>query len=61
MSRRTFMNQNIVLSFDGVIRKAKIIDIEFGSGIGPLFLLETALGNRFWLTREEIKDHEVSK
>ena len=61
MVRRKFLNQTVVLSFDGCIRRAKIIDIEFGGGIGkPLFLLESPLGNRFWLTREEIKDHEIT-
>lgn len=59
--RRKFLGETIVLDFNGVIRKAKVIDIEFQTGIGPLFLMKTAYGNTFWLTRGEIADHEVNK
>ena len=53
------MNQSVVLDFNGTIRRGKIIDIEFGEGLGPIFLLESPYGNKFWLTRRELNDHEV--
>lgn len=56
-----YLNQSFTFDFNGEIRKAKCIDIEFDGGLGPLFLMETKLGNRFWLTRSEMKDHEVGK
>lgn len=59
--RRKFLHQWVVLDFNSSIRKAQIIDIEFAEGIGPRFLLETAIGNRFWLSRKELRDHEVSR
>ena len=57
--RKHFYNQSFVFDFNGTIRKAKCIDIEFEGGTGPRFLFETKFGNRFWLSRQEIKDHEV--
>jgi hypothetical protein len=59
MKRRKFIGQKVVLDFNGVIRRAKIQDVEFSEGLGPIFLLESGLGNKFWLTRRELKDHEV--
>ncbi len=53
------MGETVVLNFNGTIRKAKIEDIEFEGGLGPLFLMKTAFGNTFWLTRRELADHEV--
>ena len=58
--RKKFLNQTVILDFNGTIRRAKIIDIEFDGGLGPLFLCETKFGNRFWLTRRELKDHEIA-
>lgn len=57
--RRKFLGETVVLNFNGTIRKAKIEDIEFEGGLGPLFLMKTAFGNTFWLTRRELADHEV--
>ena len=57
--RRKFLNQSVVLNFNGTIRRGKIIDIEFSEGLGPLFLLESPYGNKFWLSRRELSDHEV--
>lgn len=57
--RRKFLGQSVVLNFNGTIRKGRIVDIEFGEGLGPLFLLESPVGNKFWLTRGELRDHEV--
>lgn len=56
--RRKFLNQWVTLDFDGTIRRGKIIDIEF-TEFGPRFLLQSKLGNRFWLSRGELRDHEV--
>jgi hypothetical protein len=57
--RTKFMNQWVVLDFDGSIRRAQIIDIVFHDGLGPQFLLQSSLGNKFWLSRKELKDHEL--
>lgn len=59
MTRRKFINQRVVLNFNGVIRRAKIIDVEFHEGLPPQFLLVSPLGNKFWLSRRELRDHEV--
>jgi hypothetical protein len=59
--RRKFMGQKVTLNFNGTIRRAKIQDVEFSEGLGPMFLLESALGNKFWLTRKELKDHEINR
>jgi hypothetical protein len=58
MKRKKFLNQPFKLDFNGTIRHAKCIDIEFDGGLGPLFLMKTAYGNTFWLTRRELKEHE---
>jgi hypothetical protein len=59
-NRNKFLGETVVLNFNGDIRQAKIEDIEFETNLGkPLFLMVSPLGNRFWLTREELKDHEV--
>jgi hypothetical protein len=57
--RTKFYNQSFIFNFNGAIRKAKCVDIEFDGGLGPQFLFETSYGNKFWLSRKEIKDHEV--
>jgi hypothetical protein len=56
---KKYLNQWIDLDFNGKARRAKIIDIEFETGFGPLFLMQTKRGNRFWLTKEELDDHET--
>ena len=58
MVRQKFLNQWVTLNFDGTIRRGKIIDIEF-TGMGPIFLLESKLGNKFWLSRQELRECEV--
>lgn len=62
MSKRNkFLNQWFTFDFNGVIRRAQCIDIEFETDLGrPLFLMKSRLGNKFWLTRGEIEDHEVN-
>lgn len=57
--RKQFLYQKFIFDFNGTIRRAKCIDIEFDSGLGPVFLFESGYGNRFWLTRREVRDHEV--
>jgi hypothetical protein len=61
MKRRKFIGQSITLDFNGTIRKGRIQDVEFSEGLGPIFLLESPLGNKFWLTRRELKEHEIRK
>lgn len=56
---KRYINKWFNFNFNGVNRRARCIDIEFESGVGPLFLFQTSYGNKFWLTRREIKDHEV--
>lgn len=60
MNKQRYKDKWYVLNFDGVIRRAKCIDIEFEGGLGPLFLMETSFGNRFWLTKREMKDHSIA-
>ncbi len=57
--RRKFLGETVVLNLNGTIRKAKIEDIEFEGGFGPLFLMKTEVGDTFWLTRRELKDNEI--
>ena len=57
--RKQFINQWFVFDFNGAIRRAKCIGIEFEGGLGPQFFFETKYGNMFRLSRNEIKDHEV--
>ena len=55
--RRKFLGQSVVLNFGGTLNKGRIIDIEFAEGLGPLFLLQSQHGHKFWLTRGELRDH----
>lgn len=60
--RRRFLNQWFTLNYYGTRLRAKCIDIEFETNIGkPLFLMQSKAGDRFWLTREEIKEHELTR
>jgi hypothetical protein len=59
--RTKFLNQWFTFDFNGTIRRAKCIDIEFDGGLGPQFFFETKLGNTFRLSRREVRDHEVSR
>lgn len=56
---KKFINQWFTFNFDGTIRRAKCVDIEFEGGLGPQFFFESKLGNTFRLSRQEIRDHEV--
>ena len=60
MGNGRYLNKWFSFSFDGTFRRAKCIDIEFESPVGPIFLMKTKFGNTFWLTRKEIKHHEVA-
>lgn len=60
MNMKKYMHRWFIFDFDGSVRRAKCIDIEFDGGLGPLFLFETSFGNRFWLTKKEMKWHESS-
>ena len=51
-----FVNQSIEYEKDGMIRKGKIVDVEFETGNGPIFLIESQGGGRFWLTRKELNN-----
>lgn len=53
------MGETIILNLNGKIGKAKIEDIEFEGGFGPLFLMKTEVGDTFWLTRRELEDNEI--
>lgn len=59
MDKKRYNGKWYVLNFNGVLSRAKCIDIEFEGGLGPLFLMETKFGNTFWLTRGELKDHAL--
>lgn len=60
MSRRKFMNQLVTLDFNGYVVRGRVIDIEFEGGLGPVFLVATLRGNKFWLTREELREVEIA-
>ena len=58
--KRKYIGQWVVLNFNGVIKRARIIAIEFHKDLKkPVFHLVSQLGNAFCLTREELKDHEI--
>ena len=57
---KKFLNQWFNLDFNGTLRRAQCIDIEFESSTGPMFLMKTKYGNQFWLSRRELKDHEIT-
>lgn len=57
MDKRRYKGKWYNLNFNGVLRRAKCVDIEFEGGLGPLFLMETSFGNKFWLTRRELNEH----
>jgi hypothetical protein len=58
--RKKFINQWFTFDINGIIGRAKCIGIEFEGGLGPQFFFETKLGNTFRLSRQEIRDHEVT-
>jgi hypothetical protein len=63
MSRRRdkFIDQWFIFDFNGSIRRAKCIDIEFEGGVGPQFFFKTNFGNTFRLSRREVEHHEICK
>lgn len=54
------MNQLVTLDFNGYVVRGRVIDIEFEGGLGPVFLVATLRGNKFWLTREELREVEIA-
>lgn len=58
--RTKFINQWFIFNFNGRISRAKCYDIEFEGGLGPQFFFETTWGNKFRLSRREIREHEVT-
>ncbi len=58
--RKKFLGQLVMLNIDVSIKKVRIIDVEFDSGVGPVFLLKSPYGSTFWLTRKELKEYEVT-
>ena len=56
---KKYINQWFTFDFNGAIRRAQCIDIEFEGGLGPQFFFKTKYGNVFRLSRQEIRDHEV--
>lgn len=60
--KKTYINKWFNLDFNGTIRFAQCIDVEFGYlGLGPLMLMQTRYGNKFWLTRKEFKEQSMNK
>lgn len=45
---------------DGDVINAKVIDIEFETGFGPIFLMRTKRGDSFWATLKELKKYATS-
>lgn len=56
-----YLNQWMTFNINGVMRRAKCVDIEFQTGIGPIFLMKPKRGEQFWLSRREMKAYRVTK
>ena len=57
--REQYLNRWFELDYDNKIQRAKCVDIEFESDLGPLFLMKTKWGKRFWMTRRELKEADT--
>ncbi len=44
---------------DDLIVRAQVIDVEFETGFGPIFLMKTKQGDLFLATLKEIKKYAV--
>lgn len=60
MTKRRYLDRLVTLDINGFIVTARIVDIEFEGDLGPMFLIETKNKNRFWLTREELREVEIA-
>jgi len=40
----------------GDVIRVRILDVEFETGFGPIFLLGNCKGLKFWLTRKELEE-----
>jgi hypothetical protein len=59
---RKYLNQIFSFQADnGDIICAKAIDVEFETGFGPIFLMETAQGGWFWVTLKELKEYQIAE
>lgn len=60
--RTTFLGQWLQLNNEDNddISRAKIQDIEFETGFGPLFLMNDVNGNTYWMTRKELREREIT-
>jgi hypothetical protein len=58
-NRIRHIGEPVVLIIDNTLVKGIIVDIEFETGVGPIFLID---GGRikFWLTRKELRQYELS-
>lgn len=54
-----YLNKWFDLNLGGIFRRAKVVDIEFEGGLGPLFLMKPNKGEKFWLTNKELKHHRM--
>jgi hypothetical protein len=56
--RMRYIGEPVSLFMDNTLVKGIIVDIEFESGVGPIFLID---GGRikFWLTRKELRQYEL--
>lgn len=57
--QKRYLGQWFDLDYNGHFRHAKCIDIEFQTGFGPVFLMQTRYGHQFWLTRREMEEYEI--
>ena len=56
MGFRLYINEWFHVPFGEVVLRAKCIDIEFESPVGPMFLFQTTDGNKFWVNRRELNN-----
>jgi hypothetical protein len=56
--RMRYIGEPVTLIIDITLVRATIVDIEFESGVGPIFLLDAGR-IKFWLTRKQLKEYEI--
>ena len=56
--RMRYVGEPVTLIIDITLVRATIVDIEFETGVGPIFLLDAGR-IKFWLNRKQLREYEV--
>ncbi len=57
---RKYINQFFnVHDSNGELVRAKVLDVEFETGFGPIFIMKSSQGQSFWVTLKELKESEM--